>query len=68
MINRFALVYMVVGIPTGFIATWIMNKIGLRYSLILAGWTHLLGSVLRVMSAIESVSRVGKLFLVFLGR
>ena len=68
MINRLVVVNMAVGVISGLATTLIMNKLGLRYSLIFPAWLHLFGSALRAFSAIDSLSSTGKLDLVYAGK
>ena len=68
MINRLVIVNLAVGVISGFATMWIMNKLGLRYSLIFPAWLHLFGSVLRAFSAIDNLSSTEKLALVFSGK
>uniref|UniRef100_F6TYP3 Major facilitator superfamily (MFS) profile domain-containing protein n=1 Tax=Ciona intestinalis TaxID=7719 RepID=F6TYP3_CIOIN len=66
-INWFAIVYMVVGIPFGLVATWVMEKLGLRTSLVAAAWVNLVGCILRTCSALEGLESMARLGLVFTG-
>jgi len=54
-INWFAIIYMVVGIGCGPFIAWLMDKIGLRYSLLLAAWLNCFGALLRIGSALENI-------------
>ncbi|XP_059142550.1 solute carrier family 49 member A3-like [Physella acuta] len=46
-VNWLSLVYLVVSIPCGFFASWMLDTLGLRASIILAAWLNLIGSALR---------------------
>ncbi|XP_067373805.1 solute carrier family 49 member A3 isoform X2 [Channa argus] len=48
-INLFSLVYIVVSIPLSFLATWMMDTHGLRFTLILGSWLNMLGALLRFL-------------------
>ncbi|KAJ8377859.1 hypothetical protein AAFF_G00250910 [Aldrovandia affinis] len=54
-VNWLSLVYMVVAIPLCFITTWVLDTLGLRFSLILGGWLNMVGSVLRYVSVLRSL-------------
>ncbi|XP_044537733.1 solute carrier family 49 member A3 [Gracilinanus agilis] len=48
-INWLSLIYLVISIPFGIIATWILDSFGLRCSTILCAWLNAIGSIIRVM-------------------
>ncbi|CAD5119094.1 DgyrCDS7739 [Dimorphilus gyrociliatus] len=50
-INWFALIYMVICIPFGFCAAWLLDTRGLRITLLLAAYLNVLGSGLRVLAS-----------------
>ncbi|GAB1607657.1 solute carrier family 49 member A3-like [Argonauta hians] len=52
-VNWLSLVYLIATVPFGFVATWLMDTVGLRSSIILAGWLNCVGSVLRVVSCLD---------------
>lgn len=53
LVNWLSLVYMVVAIFFSFITTWMLDSLGLRFSLILGSWLNMLGSVLRVVGVLS---------------
>ena len=59
---------MLVGVPMGFIATWMIDKLGLCSSLTIGAWLQCFGAFFRIISAIENVPFGGKLIFLFLGK
>ncbi|XP_078717452.1 solute carrier family 49 member A3 isoform X1 [Lampetra fluviatilis] len=49
-VNWLAVVFLVACIPCGIVASWSMDSIGLRVTLVLGSWLNALGSVLRALS------------------
>ncbi|XP_068928734.1 solute carrier family 49 member A3 isoform X2 [Petaurus breviceps papuanus] len=47
-INWLSLIYLVMSIPFGIVATWILDSFGLRCSTILCAWLNAIGSVIRL--------------------
>ncbi|KAM5338770.1 solute carrier family 49 member A3 [Glossophaga mutica] len=48
-VNWLSLVYFVVSIPSGLVAIWVLDSVGLRWATILCAWLNFGGSVLRAM-------------------
>ncbi|XP_007953964.2 solute carrier family 49 member A3 [Orycteropus afer afer] len=48
-INWLSLVYLLVSIPFGVVAMWVLDSVGLRGTIILGAWLNFLGSVLRTV-------------------
>ncbi|ELK24419.1 Major facilitator superfamily domain-containing protein 7, partial [Myotis davidii] len=48
-VNWLSLVYLVVAIPSGLVAIWILDSVGLRWATILCAWLNFAGSVLRTL-------------------
>ncbi|CAK8680793.1 unnamed protein product [Clavelina lepadiformis] len=67
-INWLSVVFMITGIPCGIAATWLIDTIGLRFSIILSAWLNGVGCVIRVVSAIDGIAPSAKLPLVFTGQ
>uniref|UniRef100_H2Y906 Major facilitator superfamily (MFS) profile domain-containing protein n=1 Tax=Ciona savignyi TaxID=51511 RepID=H2Y906_CIOSA len=67
-INWLSVVFMITGIPCGICATWMIDTLGLRFSIILGAWLNCIGCVLRVISAISGIATSAMLPLVFLGQ
>ncbi|KAK7479160.1 hypothetical protein BaRGS_00029601, partial [Batillaria attramentaria] len=59
-VNWLSLVYVVASIPFGFIATWLLDTLGLRTSIILASWLNLIGSLLRNLTTYDVISADAK--------
>ncbi|KAA0709651.1 Major facilitator superfamily domain-containing protein 7 [Triplophysa tibetana] len=55
LVNWLSLVYMVVAIFFSFITTWMLDTLGLRFSLILGSWLNMLGSILRVVGILSGI-------------
>ncbi|XP_006822711.1 solute carrier family 49 member A3-like [Saccoglossus kowalevskii] len=55
-INLFSLIYLILSIPMGFVATWLLDTFSIRLSLILASWLNTIGSIIRVLSTMDFVS------------
>lgn len=67
-INWLSVVYMVTGIPCGVVATWLLDSIGLRMSVILGAWLNFVGCSLRVVSAIDSIAVGSRVPVLFVGQ
>ncbi|CAK8677998.1 unnamed protein product [Clavelina lepadiformis] len=67
-INWLSVVFMITGIPCGIVATWLIDTVGLRFSVILSAWLNGIGCVIRVISAIDGIAPSAKLPLVFIGQ
>ncbi|XP_019574906.2 solute carrier family 49 member A3 isoform X1 [Rhinolophus sinicus] len=48
-INWLSLVFLVVSIPFGVVAIWVLDSIGLRWATVLGAWLNFAGSVLRAL-------------------
>ncbi|KAL8587046.1 hypothetical protein ACOMHN_023436 [Nucella lapillus] len=59
-VNWLSLVYVVASIPFGFLATWLLDTLGLRTSIILSAWLNLIGSGLRNLTTFDFVSPATK--------
>ncbi|XP_049645852.1 solute carrier family 49 member A3 [Suncus etruscus] len=51
-INWLSLVYLVVSIPAGVVAIWLLDTVGLRWATILCAWLNFSGSVLRALPCV----------------
>ncbi|KAL4231241.1 Major facilitator superfamily domain-containing protein 7 [Mactra antiquata] len=54
-LNILVLVFAIASVPFGFIASWVLDTLGLRFSLIMAAWLNGVGSFLRNVSTFESI-------------
>lgn len=59
---------MITGIPCGIVATWLIDTLGLRLSVILSAWLNCIGAVLRLLSALEGIDEGAMVPLVFVGQ
>ncbi|XP_077201707.1 LOW QUALITY PROTEIN: solute carrier family 49 member A3 [Paroedura picta] len=65
MVNWLALVYLVISIPFGLVAIWMLDTFGLKCVVILCAWLNMAGSIVRVLSVINVLS-LGSLNVVYL--
>ncbi|RUS84086.1 hypothetical protein EGW08_008125 [Elysia chlorotica] len=54
-VNWLSLVYLVASVPSGFVASWMLDTFGLRASIISAAWLNLIGSALRNLTVFSFV-------------
>ncbi|XP_073405739.1 solute carrier family 49 member A3-like [Dendrobates tinctorius] len=64
-INYLSLVYLIISIPMGFIASWLLDTLGLNYAIILSSWLNMTGSIVRSVSAVTFLN-TGRSNLVYL--
>ncbi|XP_075681646.1 solute carrier family 49 member A3 isoform X2 [Rhinoderma darwinii] len=64
-VNYLSLVYLVISIPIGFLASWLLDTLGLNYAIIISSWLNMVGCLLRSASAIPFLN-TGKSTLVYL--
>ncbi|XP_043370180.1 solute carrier family 49 member A3 isoform X2 [Dermochelys coriacea] len=55
-INWLSLVYLLISIPFGLVATWILDTVGLKCAVMLSVWLNMVGSVIRTFSVISFLS------------
>ncbi|XP_067313219.1 solute carrier family 49 member A3 isoform X2 [Pseudorasbora parva] len=55
LVNWLSLVYVLVAIFFSFITTWVLDTLGLRFSLIMGSWLNMLGSVLRFVGVLSCI-------------
>uniref|UniRef100_A0A8C4A730 Major facilitator superfamily (MFS) profile domain-containing protein n=1 Tax=Denticeps clupeoides TaxID=299321 RepID=A0A8C4A730_9TELE len=54
-VNWLSMVYMVVAIPVSCGTTWMIDKWGLRITLVLGSWLNMIGSIVRMTGALATV-------------
>ncbi|BFY97761.1 hypothetical protein BsWGS_00801 [Bradybaena similaris] len=59
-VNWLSLVYLVASIPCGIIASWVLDTVGLRASIICASWLNLIGSALRNLTVFSFIPSEGR--------
>ncbi|XP_056374234.1 solute carrier family 49 member A3 [Hyla sarda] len=64
-INYLSLVYLVISIPFGFLASWLLDTLGMKYAIIISSWLNMTGSIVRTASSIPFMNP-GKSNLVYL--
>ncbi|XP_054842995.1 solute carrier family 49 member A3 isoform X2 [Eublepharis macularius] len=64
-VNWLSLVYLVISVPFGLVAIWMLDTIGLKCVVILCAWLNMVGSIVRAFSAIDVLS-LGSLNVVYL--
>ncbi|KAI0211863.1 Solute carrier family 49 member A3 [Lamellibrachia satsuma] len=52
-VNWLSLIFLVVCIPLGLFAAWLLDTLGLRTGIVLAAWVNIAGAVLRVVSCLH---------------
>eukprot|EP00058_Branchiostoma_floridae_P023403 XP_002608893.1 hypothetical protein BRAFLDRAFT_85549 [Branchiostoma floridae] len=67
-VNWLSLVFMIVSIPLGVAATWLLDTLGLRPGVILAAWLNLVGAIIRLISAIPSIPEPARFPVVITGQ
>ncbi len=55
-VNYLSLVYLISSTPAGFFSFWLIDTFGVRLSLNLGSWTNLIGSIIRLFSALNNAS------------
>ncbi|XP_068783095.1 solute carrier family 49 member A3 isoform X2 [Struthio camelus] len=56
MINWLSLVYLLISIPFGLVATWLLDSMGLRCAVTLSAWLNMTGSIIRMVSVLKFLS------------
>ncbi|MEE6511897.1 hypothetical protein FKM82_018748 [Ascaphus truei] len=68
-VNWLSLVYLIISIPFGLGATWMLDTIGLKSAIILSSWLNMIGSIIRSFSVITFItSRANGIIYLFLGQ
>lgn len=67
-VNWLSLVYLIASVPFGFLATWLLDTIGLRVSIVLCSWLNCIGSLLRVVSCLEVIPKTYQYILLITGQ
>uniref|UniRef100_A0ABM5FRJ0 Solute carrier family 49 member A3 isoform X1 n=1 Tax=Pogona vitticeps TaxID=103695 RepID=A0ABM5FRJ0_9SAUR len=65
IVNWLSLVYLVISVPFGLLAIWILDTIGLKFAVILCAWLNVIGSIIRIFSIVDILS-LGSLNFVYL--
>ncbi|NXL84530.1 S49A3 protein, partial [Alectura lathami] len=53
MVNWLSTVYLLISIPFGLVATWVLDSMGLRCAVILSAWLNMTGSIIRMFSVLK---------------
>ncbi|XP_074994313.1 solute carrier family 49 member A3 isoform X1 [Calonectris borealis] len=56
MVNWLSIVYLLISIPFGLVATWVLDSMGLRCAVILSAWLNMTGSIIRMFSVLKFLS------------
>ncbi|XP_070541231.1 solute carrier family 49 member A3-like [Ptychodera flava] len=56
-INLFSLMFLILSIPMGFVAAWLLDTYGLRPGILLASWVNTIGGVVRIISTLDFVPK-----------
>ncbi|XP_042309268.1 solute carrier family 49 member A3 isoform X1 [Sceloporus undulatus] len=65
VVNWLSLVYLVISVPVGLLAIWILDTIGLKCAILLCAWLNMIGSIIRIFSVVSFLS-LGSLNIVYL--
>ncbi|XP_027758562.1 solute carrier family 49 member A3 isoform X2 [Empidonax traillii] len=55
-VNWLSIVYLLISIPFGLVATWVLDSVGLRCAVILSAWLNMMGSIIRMFSVLKFLS------------
>ncbi|XP_062455386.1 solute carrier family 49 member A3 [Rhea pennata] len=55
-VNWLSLVYLLISIPFGLVATWVLDSVGLRWAVTLSAWLNMAGSIIRTFSVLKFLS------------
>ncbi|KAK7110965.1 solute carrier family 49 member A3-like [Littorina saxatilis] len=67
-VNWLSLIYVVATIPFGLVATWLLDTLGLRASIILAAWLNLVGSIFRNLTTYDFIPHDSKFPVLMFGQ
>ncbi|XP_022080823.1 major facilitator superfamily domain-containing protein 7-a-like [Acanthaster planci] len=67
-VNWLSLIYLVVTVPIGFIASWVLDTFGIRTGMLIGSWTNLLGIILRYLSTLSTLPADGRFAVVMCGQ
>ncbi|XP_072260660.1 solute carrier family 49 member A3 [Pyxicephalus adspersus] len=68
-VNYLSLVYLIVSIPIGFVASWFLDTLGLKYAVLLSSWLNMLGSIIRCLSMVPFMNnKQSPLIYLFVGQ
>ncbi|KFP28310.1 Major facilitator superfamily domain-containing protein 7, partial [Colius striatus] len=56
VVNWLSTVYLLISIPFGVVATWVLDSVGLRCAVILSAWLNMTGSIIRMFSVLKFLS------------
>ncbi|XP_032062341.1 solute carrier family 49 member A3 isoform X1 [Aythya fuligula] len=56
MVNWLSIVYLLISIPFGLVATWVLDSVGLRCAVILSAGLNMTGSIIRTFSVMKFMS------------
>ncbi|CAN2391691.1 transmembrane transport, partial [Pristimantis euphronides] len=65
VVNYLSLVYLVISIPFGFLASWLLDTMGLKDAIIISSWLNMMGSLVRSLGALH-ILNTGRSNLVYL--
>ncbi|KFQ04847.1 Major facilitator superfamily domain-containing protein 7-a, partial [Leptosomus discolor] len=68
MVNWLSIVYLLISIPFGLVATWVLDIVGLRCAVILSAWLNMMGSVIRMFSVLKFLSLGSCYWYLFIGQ
>nr|XP_003223401.1 PREDICTED: major facilitator superfamily domain-containing protein 7 [Anolis carolinensis] len=65
IVNWLSLVFLVISVPMGLLAIWILDTIGLKCAILLCAWLNMIGSIIRIFSTVSLLS-LGSLNIIYL--
>ncbi|CAF3612492.1 unnamed protein product [Adineta steineri] len=67
-INWLSLMYMIVSIPFTLPSTWLIDKLGVRYGMLIGTWMNAVGSIVRCFSILPIFSNSGRFTILMIGQ
>ncbi|XP_033633355.1 solute carrier family 49 member A3-like [Asterias rubens] len=67
-VNWLSLIYLIVTVPFGFLASWVLDTFGIRTGMLIGSWVNLLGIILRFFSTLPAVPEDSRFTVVMCGQ
>lgn len=67
-VNWLSLVFLIASIPFGLVATWTLEKYGVRAAILICSWAMAIGNAIKIISAIPDFDDTSKQVCLFLGQ
>ncbi|XP_018095296.1 major facilitator superfamily domain containing protein 7 isoform X2 [Xenopus laevis] len=59
VVNYLSLVYLIIAIPVGFGASWLIDTLGLKCAIIFSSWLNMIGSIIRCAAVVPYLNPSG---------